>query len=283
MALVSTNEGLCCDAVLRILEAEHGARREMVSRDTPAARGIEVSCYIGGQHYALEHTLIEPFPDNQYDNVLFGRVFDQQFEASLADVLKPCLAYTIAVNVYAFNNFSGKLLAAVRAALLEWARRTAPLLPEPPGRGITETRIHAEPPEVPVRVTLACHQSKMLGGRLLPQRFAPQALETLREKRLLKALQDKGPKLHAASTGDTRTVLVVENRDIAITNEDLVGEAFSKLCPSVQYPPTDIYLVDTLGADGHYVTQVRRAGVVCRLMGTKAGDWEFKAADLNDL
>jgi hypothetical protein len=228
MTKTATNEGRCCDAVLRILEAAHGAQRHMRSRDTPESRGIEASCDIGDQHYALEHTLIEPFPDNQRDDIAFGRVFDATFEAGIADILKPSLAYTITVNVYAFREYSGKQLAAVRADLLAWARATAIKLPEPSlGRGPTETRIRADPPEVPASVTLACHHSKALGGRLLPGRFAPEDLESLRHTRLLKALEDKGPKLHAARVGNTRAVLVAENHDFAITNEGLLSEAFS--------------------------------------------------------
>src|SRR5271165_1656387 len=203
MAKTATNEGRCCDAVLRILEAAHGAQRHLRSRDTPESRGIEASCDIGDQHYALEHTLIEPFLNSQRDDIAFGRVFNAAFEADMADTLKPNLAYTITVNVYAFREYSGKQLAAARADLLAWARATAIKLPEPPpGQGGTETRIHAGPPEVPVSVTLACHHSKTLGGRLLPGRFAPEDLESLRHMRLLKALEDKGPKLHAARIGN---------------------------------------------------------------------------------
>ena len=280
----ATNEGRCCDAVLRILEAEHGEQRRVVIRDTPMQRGIEVTCYIGSQHYAIEHTLIEPFPENQRDDILFGRVFDPAFEASIADLLKPALAYTITVNVYAFNEFRGQRLDVVRAELLAWAREAVPRLQEPPrGQGPTEARISAEPPETPVCVTLACHHSTALGGRLSPGRFAPQDLESLRHARLLKALQDKGPKLAAACVGNTRTVLIVENHDFAITNEGLVSEAFDQLCAQVQHPPTDIYLVDTRGGGMFRVTQVRRARRACLLMGEKAGDWEYTAAELQEL
>jgi hypothetical protein len=90
-------------------------------------------------------TLIEPFPENQRDDILFGRVFDPAFEAGIADLLKSDLAYTITVNVYAFNDLRGQRLAEVRAELLAWARVAVPRLPEPPrGQGPTEVRISAE-------------------------------------------------------------------------------------------------------------------------------------------
>lgn len=284
MAKTATNEGRCCDAVLRILEAAHGAKRHMRSRDTPESRGIEASCDIGGQHYAIEHTLIEPFPDNQRDDIAFGRVFNAAFEAGVADLLKPDLAYTITINAYAFRECGGMQLAAARADLLAWVRATVGKLPEPPrGQGPTETRIHAVQPEAPVSVTLACHHSKALGGRLLPGRFAPEDLESLRHTRLLKALEDKGPKLHAARDSNTRTVLVAENHDFAITNEGLLSEAFDELCACVPHAPDDIYIVDTRSGGEFNVTQVRRAGQPCLLMGDTHSDWEYKATDLADL
>jgi hypothetical protein len=132
-------------------------------------------------------------------------------------------------------------------------------------------------------VTLACHHSKTLGGRLLPGRFAPQDLESLRQARLLKALTDKGPKLDAACAGNTRTVLILENHDFTITNEGLVSEALDQLCAQVQHPPTDIYLVDTRGGVTFRVTQMRRARRACLLMGVRSGDWEYTAAELQEL
>lgn len=223
--------------------------------------------------------------ENQRDDILFERVFDPSFEAGIADLLKPGLAYSITVDVYAFNEFKGKQLVDVRAALLAWARGAVPRLSVPPrGQGPTEVRIHAEPPETPVRVRLACHHSKALDGRLLAYRFAPKDLESLRETRLLKALEDKGPKLDAARVDNTRTVLIVENFDFAITNEGIVSEAFDRLCAQVQYPPSDIFLVDTRGGSTFRVTQVRRARQACLLMGTKPGDdWEYTSAELKDI
>jgi len=61
------NEGECLDAVLKVLEGQHGETRKIRERDTPTSPGIELLCDVGRQTYAFEHTLIEPFPDNQRD------------------------------------------------------------------------------------------------------------------------------------------------------------------------------------------------------------------------
>src|SRR6266403_2559735 len=104
------NEGECLDAVLKVLEGQHGETRKIRERDTPTSPGIELLCDVGRQTYAFEHTLIEPFPDNQRDNIAFERIFDEAIESEVRDLLKLHLCYTVAVDVYAFDGKSRKAL-----------------------------------------------------------------------------------------------------------------------------------------------------------------------------
>src|SRR5271166_6578287 len=67
-AMSRSNEGRCCDAVLSIIEGMEGGRREILSMDTPHSRGVEVRCKIQGTVYAIEHTLIDPYPDKRRDD-----------------------------------------------------------------------------------------------------------------------------------------------------------------------------------------------------------------------
>ncbi len=279
--MATNNEGKCCDAVLRIIEEQHHAKRVDVVRDTATQRGVEVTCTIGGQHYALEHTLIEPFPENQKDNIEFSKIFDEPFEAHVRDLLKADLVYEVHVDVYAFAGMKVKELSAARQALIAWLRATLPSLPVP--SEYPQTSIHGDRPEAPVRVRLSCHRSKALGGRLLPGRVAPAELETLRRTRLKKALQDKSPKLHAAKLPGTRTVLVLENADIAVTNASIVGQVIDHLAQAAAYIPDNIFLVDTGTQNRFYVTQVRCNGKVCLIVGREAGHWEFEAAALSEI
>jgi hypothetical protein len=253
----------------------------MLSRDTPATRGIEALCEVGGQRYAIEHTLIEPFPNNQYDDIQLGRVFNLAFEEELADLVQQEYAYTITVDVYAFAGFGVKQLTAVRAALLAWVRANMHRLPEPPP-GPQEVRIQAVPPDVPVRVVLGKYRTKLPGGKVRAGRYAPLDLDARRRERLLQALVDKGPKLHAAANGDAKTLLIVENRDLAITNEHLVGDTINELSIQVPYPPGEVYMVDAFG-DTFYLAQLRRDGKPCLLMGDRHGDWQFATAELNPI
>jgi len=110
---------------------------------------------------------------------------------------------------------------------------------------------------------------------LIAERFAPPDLEHLRKVRLRKALNDKSPKLHAAKRPGTRTVLILENNDIALTNESVVSEVIKELSCEVPYMPDDIFLVGTYTTGQFYVTQVRKGGRACLLMGDDVSPWEF--------
>jgi hypothetical protein len=274
------NEGKSLDAIVRVLEQVRGAPRKVLTRDTPSTRGIKLVCEIGGQRYAMEHTLIEPFPNNQKDNIEFATVFDEPFESEVRDLLKPHLAYTVTVDVYAFAGKSRKELARIRHDLLTWIRKSIPNLPEP--KTFPETRIHSQHPDTPLKVTLASHRAAA-GGRFTAQRFAPPTLEQLRDQRLLKALDDKGPKLKIARSPGTTTVLVLENPDQQLSNEGAISEAIERLGQNLAYMPDDIYLVGTYIADRFYVTQVRRDGRACVLMGDRDEPWEFASDALTDI
>jgi hypothetical protein len=94
------------------------------------------------------------FPDNQWDNIAFRRIFDEAFESEVRDLLKLHLCYTVAVDVYAFDGKSRKELGNIRQDLLIWLRASIPQLFE--SEDFPQTSVLAGPPKVPVRVRLAC-------------------------------------------------------------------------------------------------------------------------------
>jgi hypothetical protein len=47
--------------------------------------------------------------------------------------------------------------------------------------------------------------------------------------------------------------------------------------------PDDIFMVDTGTGNHFYVTQVRRDGEVCLIVGREAGHWEFDASALVEI
>ncbi|MFZ1961406.1 MAG: hypothetical protein WAU63_09185 [Methylovirgula sp.] len=73
------NEGKACDAVIHVLEAREGEMRQDVrfpERERHTAP-IELTCRIGGQLFALEHTGIEPFAGHMQMEAEAERLFGQ--------------------------------------------------------------------------------------------------------------------------------------------------------------------------------------------------------------
>jgi hypothetical protein len=281
--MAKNNEGKCLDAVIRILERQFGATRKVISRDTPTSPGIELICEIAGRRFGLEHTLIEPFPNNQKDNIEFTRIFDDEFEAAVKDVLKPDSAYDIWVDVYSFSGMNGKRRSVTRQAIIDWVRSAAPRLPAP--KAFRQTSICAQLPGSGVPVRLSCHHSKSLAGRILPGRIVPLALEELRRERLLKSLKDKGPKLFAVKGKgtETRTVLVLENQDISLTNEGELQALLEDLGRKFTPMPDDVFVIGTYTARRYYVVQLRKNGEPSFVFGAPGGDWSFDASMLHEV
>ena len=87
-----------------VIERELHATREILSRDTPATRGIEIRCRIRDALYALEHTLIDPYPNKRDDDQQFMAVMGE-FERSLPGqgLLRTDCTYEVWVEVHAFR------------------------------------------------------------------------------------------------------------------------------------------------------------------------------------
>ena len=105
------------------------------------------------------------------------------------------------------------------------------------------------PPGFPYEVTLHREAHWAHSGRhdgvLVAARIAPEDVETRRADRLRVALNGKCPKLQLCKDEGARTVLVLEDGDIALTNYVLVGEVLAELLGEYADPPDEIYLVET--------------------------------------
>jgi hypothetical protein len=80
---------------------------------------------------------------------------------------------------------------------------------------------------------------------LLAGRSAPEELEARRAARLQEALNRKCPKLHRCKEEGARTVLVLEDGDISLSNHVLIGDALAGLLAGRPDLPDEIYLVET--------------------------------------
>ena len=80
-------------------------------------------------------------------------------------------------------------------------------------------------------------------GKFDVSRYIPDDLEMKLKSRLRKALHDKCPKLNECV--GARTVLVLEDTDIALTSSGSVGETLRSIVASDKYKIDEVFLVDT--------------------------------------
>lgn len=82
-------------------------------------------------------------------------------------------------------------------------------------------------------------------GRLFLSRFAPKDREELRGTRMQRALDTKCPKLRQCKDDGARSILILENNDIALSNHIVVGNSVRALLKGRDDMPDEIFLVDT--------------------------------------
>jgi hypothetical protein len=91
--------------------------------------------------------------------------------------------------------------------------------------------------------------------------FVSGDLEQARTARLQKACEAKFPKLAKwKRDAGARTVLVLEENDISLTNHQRVADALGPAEATMADTPDEIFLVSTHIANTWWVTCLRRAG-----------------------
>jgi hypothetical protein len=91
--------------------------------------------------------------------------------------------------------------------------------------------------------------------------FVAGDLEEARVTRLQKACEDKFPKLVTWKRDDcARTVLVLEENDLSLTNHQRVADALVTAEATMSDAADEIFLVSTCIPDKWWVTCLRRAG-----------------------
>jgi len=241
----SSNEGRCCDAVLRVLEEREDSSRRILSVDSPKSPGVELRCSIGDRIFALEHTTLDPYPNRRADDQrLLAIVVPIEESIEAAGLLSPGRRYTLTVDGHALRNLKRSEFAGVTKRLETWVIENVARLDRASGE--RRPYLRASPPVVPCQVGLSSFDASSPGpGKLRIARFAPENLEDQRRARLATSVRQKGPKLHAEHASGATSVLVLEDFDIAISNEILIAEALFAALDAVEFNIDEIYVVDT--------------------------------------
>jgi len=130
--VLRSNEGKACDAIVRRLEERENLVRsgmrwpEKEQHKSP----VEIAFTLGDQLYALEHTLIEPFPGHMEMENRAARLYAPITDA-LNDVLGSESLYELHIPANAFQNKKRLDIRNIQNALVRWVKKTAPTMAKP--------------------------------------------------------------------------------------------------------------------------------------------------------
>jgi hypothetical protein len=244
---IGFNEGKVCDAVLRRIEAREGAARtncRWPERENHAAP-VEMVCDIGNHQFAFEHTGVEPFEGYvrlQKDALTHFRPLEDRITPSI-----PQSEYVeLHMPLKATEGLRGKELAKVQNALAEYVLATAPTLPIAREGRYAEVIHRAQPPGVPFEITMHKWPRSWHAARFAIVQTLSGDKEAMRRARIERACKKKYPKLAAWQSEGARTIMVLEDNDMQVSNESLVADAllFAEKNSNINRPD-EVYLVTT--------------------------------------
>ena len=221
-----SNEGKCCDAILRVLEQRLSAQRadlHFPDRGNRTEKRVDVCVRIGENRYVIEHTRVDHFENA----VGIGKAFSgfvTLIEDRFSSTLPGPAFYTLILPQD--HRFKKRLLTTAQEEIVCWVSVEAKRLYEK-ARVSKYLKKHATttrefPGLIPYSVRLSCElmaePSDNETGLFSVARAPDADLEEQRFERLCRTFTDKCPKLKQCKDCGARTILVLENNDIALSN-----------------------------------------------------------------
>lgn len=272
MPSVANNEGKACDAVLQVLERRQRARRKNlilpIEPDYPSDRQVEIICEIGSQKVALEHTYSEPF-EGFRDHRFHVPDFRDGLLSRFREALDMTVSYELTVPINQLRGRDKHAREELCDRVAQWVIDTAPtLVHDPDDRA--EHIIRDPTSGIPFRLYLRRRDLMHFSPRFLVSCVAPPDAERLRRECLDKTYWRKARKLLAVKRAcAAMTVLILEEDDISLTNEQLVGAAVRAVEAGREAErPDEVYLLSTC-VDTWYLYPMR--------VGTR---WHYDRAGL---
>ena len=250
------NEGRCCDAVVRVLETHLGTKRsdlhipDKIDRMRKKQR-VDACLSIGRNRYVLEHTRVEPFSEAIGAGV---RVADlirgvQERLRACAPLPGPAI-YELKLPKdprLGGGSNTREQHARIKLEMAAWAHSESTDLHLRAVEAGRQACIGREFSGLLVHLvcTAMGAPSETTPGEFGGVRDVPESLEDSRVVRLRKALGDKCPKLLACKVRGARTVLVLENDDIALSDHLSIREALERAAEDRDDLADEVYLVNT--------------------------------------
>jgi len=230
------NEGKACDAVIRHLEAREGSARQNLQ--WPERQGdtapIELTCFIGGRLFALEHTGIEPF-ERQIE--LEAKAHFQPLRTMFSGKIPRGECYELHVPAGATLDLKNAQICRIMSALGAWISTEGPSLDLAFSQYLTPAVRQADA-IVPFKVTL--YRCAFSG---VPGQLSVVHLADSMSTRIERACQKKFPKLAVWKTRGARTVLILEGVDDQLTNPIDVARLVLHAEKAVGNAPDEIYFL----------------------------------------
>jgi hypothetical protein len=254
--VAENNERRICDAVARVLEERAGIKRSGARTPERDGQGapVEYRFDLGQKNYALEHTIVEAFDRQIHSGVDFNALVNPIIEA-IGDTLPKPGVYYVTFPLDATDLVKRRDFPAFQTAAVSWVRNAAGKLYARQMQLVDGERYGKDFAlrEMPGGVPFELHMIRSLfrdippkaNGRLFLSRFAPKDREELRGTRMQRALNTKCPKLRRCKEEGARSILILENNDIALTNHVVVGDSVRALLKGRHDVPDEIFLVDT--------------------------------------
>lgn len=265
MPLIQDNEQALCKAMIALLETRYDGECRHVSYPERDGSGppVEVRFKLGDQYFAIEHTLVEPFPEAIPSGIRFQK-FVEGIVSQLDGALPTPGAYQLVFPKDPTLGHPPKVQEPVKRAIVDWVLKEAANLhakfPRRADRDHMPFGYDGSSSAAVCGIDLSLRRqvhwasSGKHDGRLFIARDAGTDVEGHRAKRLRRALDDKLPKLAAcAKAGDT-TVLILEFSDVALSNHILIAQALEPLLAAhgLNELPTHIFIAETTSLPWHF-------------------------------
>jgi hypothetical protein len=244
--MLTFNEGKVCEAIVQRLEQRLKAPCVDMRwpEDEQHPHPVEIAFTVAGQLFALEHTGIEPFKGHVQMDAEAERLFKPIVDA-LKDALGTSAVFELMIPANALQGRKMTEVRSIQRALIDWVKATAPTVPPQPYGDYKKTSVgRVAVPGVPFAVSLYRFAPALVAGHHFQITHLVQNSEQLRKDRIRASVEKKFPKLAAWKRDhNARTILVLEDNDIQLTNQAIVTETFLPLALARSDRPDETYVV----------------------------------------
>lgn len=270
---MSFPEGPMIDAVVRQIEARASRRRSLPRRpecDPSEPFPIDYLCNVGPDLFAIEHTRIEPFED-YHRLIAKANELVQPIIQGVRGRLPTTANYELTIPATALVNIRNqRRLAATQTALVEWvvseAPRLKPIRHSMYDMGSTPQLVE----QVGIRVSLMGYLRPQPGGTLTVAHGVGKDREKDRADRISRAYSKKLKKLLPWKQRGARTILILEDGDMHISNQYLIAHAVEIVEGTFSELPDDVFLISTFLPEEWYLHLLRRGNHRYRFLNDRS-------------